>query len=85
MAEELAIRTDGLSKRFGNNIAVNDLSKGVRSGHIYGLLGPNGSGKTTTMGILLGVLRPMAGSFSLFGSSARHEESLRCVGTKRRC
>ncbi len=85
MAEELVRQTDGLNKRFSNNIAVNDLSMEVRSGHTYGLLGPNRSGKTTTMGILLGVLRPIAGSFNLFGSSARHEEPLRCGGTKRRC
>ena len=84
MAEELAIWVDGLTKRFSNNIAVNDPTMGVRSGHIYGLLGPTGSGKTTTMGILLGALRPTAGSFRLFGSSVRHEESLRCVGAKRR-
>ena len=80
MTDDLVIRTDGLTKRFGSNIAVNDLTMEVRSGHVYGLLGPNGSGKTTTMGMLLGVLRPTAGSFSLFGSTARREESLRRVG-----
>ena len=80
MTGELVIETEGLTKRFGSVTAVDDLSMEVRRGHIYGLLGPNGSGKTTTMGMLLGVLRPTAGSFRLFGSTARHEESLRRVG-----
>ena len=52
----------------------------VRRGRVYGLLGPNGSGKTTTMGLLLGLLRPTSGTFSLFGSAYGHEESLRRVG-----
>ena len=80
MTEDLVIQTEGLTKRFGNITAVDDLSMEVRRGHVYGLLGPNGSGKTTTMGMLLGTLRPTAGSFRLFGSAGRHEESLRRVG-----
>ncbi len=80
MISDMVIQTDGLTKRFGKITAVDDLSMEVRRGHVYGLLGPNGSGKTTTMGMLLGVLRPTAGSFQLFGSAARHEESLRRVG-----
>ena len=80
MTSDMVIQTDGLTKRFGEITAVDDLSMEVRRGHICGLLGPNGSGKTTTMGMLLGVLKPTAGSFSLFGSSRRHEESLRRVG-----
>ncbi len=80
MTTDMVIQTEGLTKRFGNITAVDNLSMEVRRGRIYGLLGPNGSGKTTTMGMLLGVLRPTAGSFRLFGSSNRHEESLRRVG-----
>ncbi len=80
MTSDIVIQTDGLTKRFGQITAVDDLSMEVRRGRVYGLLGPNGSGKTTTMGMLLGVLRPTAGSFRLFGSAARHEESLRRVG-----
>ena len=78
--DNLVIQTDGLTKRFGKNIAVDGLSMEVRQGRVYGLLGPNGSGKTTTMGMLLGLLRPTSGSFRLFGSTARHEESLRRIG-----
>ena len=77
---EPVIQTDGLTKRFGEITAVDDLSMEVRRGHIYGLLGPNGSGKTTTMGMLLGVLRPTSGSFRLFGSTGPHREALRRVG-----
>ena len=78
--DNLIIQTDGLTKRFGKNVAVDGLSMEVRQGRVYGLLGPNGSGKTTTMGMLLGLLRPTSGSFRLFGSTARHEESLRRIG-----
>ena len=80
MTSDLVIQTNGLTKRFGEVVAVDGLSMEVRRGHIYGLLGPNGSGKTTTMGMLLGLLKPTAGSFSLFGSTARHRASLRRVG-----
>ena len=80
MASDMVIETDGLTKRFGNVTAVDNLSMEVRRGHVYGLLGPNGSGKTTTMGMLLGLLRPTSGTFRLFGSAERHEESLRRVG-----
>ena len=77
---DLVIQTSGLTKRFGKNVAVDNLSIEVRRGRVYGLLGPNGSGKTTTMGMLLGLLRPTAGNFSLFGSRTGHEESLRRIG-----
>ena len=50
--------------------AVEDLSLQVPRGGVFGLLGPNGSGKTTTMGMLLGLLRPTRGSIHLFGSDA---------------
>ncbi|MDP7578923.1 MAG: ABC transporter ATP-binding protein [SAR202 cluster bacterium] len=78
--DEFVIQTDGLTKRYGNVLAVDNLSMEVRRGRVYGLLGPNGSGKTTTMGLLLGLLKPSSGTFSLFGSSDGHEESLRRVG-----
>ncbi len=77
---DVAIRTDGLTKRYGRNLAVDGLSIEVTRGHVYGLLGPNGSGKTTTIGMLLGLLRPTSGSFSLLGSTERHRDALRRVG-----
>ena len=74
------IQTEGLTKRFGKIVAVDNLSLTVPRGHVFGLLGPNGSGKTTTMGMLLGLTRPTAGSFRLFGAHTRHQEALRRVG-----
>ena len=74
------IETEALTKIYGRIVAVDDLSMSVPSGRAFGLLGPNGSGKTTTMGMLLGLVRPTSGSFSLFGSSDGLEESLRRVG-----
>ena len=63
------IQTDGLTKRYGRVLAVDGLSLEVPRGRIFGLLGPNGSGKTTLMSMLLGLVRPTAGSFTLFGQS----------------
>nr|WP_218051978.1 ABC transporter ATP-binding protein [Cellulomonas algicola] len=59
----LAVRTEGLTKRFrGGQVAVDDLALRVPRGAVYGFLGPNGSGKTTTIRMLLGLVRPTAGS-----------------------
>ena len=74
------IETESLTKIYGNIVAVDGLSMSVPRGHAFGLLGPNGSGKTTTMGMLLGLVRPTSGTFSLFGSSDGLEESLRRIG-----
>ena len=56
-----------LVKRFGNLLAVNDMSFSVAPGEVLGFLGPNGAGKSTTMKILTGFLRPSAGRVSIFG------------------
>ena len=63
------IETRGLTKRYGEQRSVEDLSLHVRPGRIYGLLGRNGAGKTTTMRMLLGLTRPSAGSIRIFGQS----------------
>ena len=60
------LQVKNLTKKYGNFIAVNDLSLTINSGEIFGILGPNGSGKTTTMGMLLGVINQTSGSFSWF-------------------
>lgn len=57
---------DSLSKRYGSTIAVKELDLVVESGSVYGLLGPNGSGKTTTLGMILGVVRPTGGQYQWF-------------------
>ena len=64
---DLAIATRGLTKRFGARAAVDDLDLIVPRGSVYGFLGPNGSGKTTTIRMLLGLVRPSAGTSSLLG------------------
>jgi ABC-2 type transport system ATP-binding protein len=61
------IRTENLTKRYGDFTAVNALSLHVRPGEVYGFLGPNGAGKTTTILMLLGILPPTSGSVRLFG------------------
>ncbi len=64
---ELAIRTEGLSKRFGAVQALAGLDLEVRAGEVVGYLGPNGAGKTTTIRLLLGMLRPTSGRAEIFG------------------
>jgi len=78
--DEFVIQTDRLAKRYKNVVAVDDLSMEIRRGRVYGLLGPNGSGKTTTMGLLLGLQAPTSGTFSLFGYNHGHRDLLRRVG-----
>jgi ABC-2 type transport system ATP-binding protein len=65
--EEWAVRTDGLTKRFGRQTAVNGIYLRVPPGAVYGFLGPNGSGKTTTIRMLLGLVTPTAGTVDLLG------------------
>src|SRR3954453_365858 len=61
------IETEGLTKRYGAVTALADLSMTVRQGEVFGLLGPNGSGKTTAIRLLLGLLRPTSGWASVDG------------------
>jgi ABC-2 type transport system ATP-binding protein len=67
------IDVQGLSKVFNGNTVVDRLSLQVNSGEIYGFLGPNGSGKTTFLRMLCGLLRPDAGSGRCLGFDVRHE------------
>jgi ABC-2 type transport system ATP-binding protein len=62
-----AVRTAGLTKRFGSHTAVDAIDLMVPSGAVYGFLGPNGSGKTTTIRMLLGLVTPTRGSIELLG------------------
>lgn len=78
------IETDGLTKRFGRTVAVDGLSLAVEEGQVFGFLGPNGSGKTTTIGMLLGIVTPTAGRVRLFGLTGRrglHEARQRVGAT----
>lgn len=65
--DELMIEAHGLTKRYGDFTAVDGLDLAVRRGEVYGLLGPNGSGKTTTILMLLGLTEPTAGSVRVVG------------------
>src|SRR5262245_12544787 len=67
MLEDLAIDVHGMTKRFGERTAVDHVDLDVRTGEICGFLGPNGSGKTTTIRMLCGLLRPDAGSGTCLG------------------
>ena len=61
------IVTNGLTKVYGTTVALDKLSLEIRKGEVYGLLGPNGSGKTTAIRLLLGLLKPTAGDSSIAG------------------
>jgi ABC-2 type transport system ATP-binding protein len=63
-----AVTTDGLTKRYGRQLAVDALSLEVPAGVVAGFIGPNGAGKTTTMAMLLGLVRPTAGSGTVLGA-----------------
>jgi len=65
-----AIVATGLTKRYGQTLALDSLELRVPAGEVYGFLGPNGSGKTTTIRCLLGLHRPTSGSTALFGVDA---------------
>lgn len=64
------IEARGLTRFYGKERGVEDLDLSIRSGEIFGCLGPNGSGKTTTIRLILGFLRPSRGELQLFGSRA---------------
>lgn len=66
--EEL-LRCDGITKKYGGQVALNNVSLSVEGGRIIGLLGPNGSGKTTLIKLINGLLTPTAGSIAICGSA----------------
>jgi ABC-type multidrug transport system ATPase subunit len=60
----------GLTKRYGKLLAVDNVTFNVQPGQVFGFLGPNGSGKTTTIGMIFGIVTPTAGHLTLFGSDS---------------
>ncbi len=74
-AIEYAVTVEGLTKRFGNFTAVDRVSFNVRSGEIFGFIGPNGSGKTTTIRMLTGLLPPTSGSATVAGFDILREQA----------
>jgi ABC-2 type transport system ATP-binding protein len=69
---ETVLSTNKLTKNFGKLCAVSRLDLEVQRGQVFGMLGPNGSGKTTTLGMLMGVTNPTSGSFTWFGEESTH-------------
>ena len=65
--QDVVLRTRGLSKRFGDVVAVDNLDLEVRRGEVLGFLGPNGSGKSTTVGMILGLIKPTSGAVERLG------------------
>jgi ABC-2 type transport system ATP-binding protein len=64
------LQTNGLTKIYNKKVkAVNQLDLTIEAGNIYGILGPNGSGKTTTLGMILGIIAPTEGDYSWFGQA----------------
>jgi ABC-2 type transport system ATP-binding protein len=74
----VAIRASGLTRRFGDLVAVDGLDLEIGTGEIHGFLGPNGCGKSTTIRLLCGLLQPSEGSVEVLGVDVRrHAEALR--------
>jgi len=71
----LAIRSDGLGKNYGNLTAVSGLDLEIPAGTVAGFVGPNGAGKTTTIRMLLGLIRPTAGTAQVLGEPITHPEN----------
>jgi len=76
------IETQGLTKRYGELLAVDDLNFSVRPGEVLGFLGPNGAGKSTTMKMITGFISPSSGSVRVMGHDVENEpvQSKACIG-----
>jgi ABC-2 type transport system ATP-binding protein len=72
--------TDGLTKRYGDRLAVDGVGLTVRRGEVYGFLGPNGAGKTTTLRMLLGLVRPTSGEATVLGRRLGASAALAGIG-----
>ena len=72
---EIVIKTENLKKSYNNIEAVKNINVEINKGSIVGLLGPNGCGKTTTIGMLLGLIKPTSGKVLINGKSIDHENN----------
>ncbi|HEX6337646.1 MAG TPA: ABC transporter ATP-binding protein [Jiangellaceae bacterium] len=77
---ETIVVTDRLTKKYGDQIAVDEVSLTVRRGEVYGFLGPNGAGKTTTLRMLLGLVRPTRGTAKVLGARPGHPAAVARTG-----
>ena len=82
MQSEKVIEVHGLTKKFGNLIAVDNLELNVFRGDVFGFLGPNGAGKSTTIRMLLSLIKPTAGTIKIFGLpiNSNRKEILKKIG-----
>jgi ABC-2 type transport system ATP-binding protein len=64
---QIVIEAEGLTKKYGHQVAVNDLNLQIREGEVFGFLGPNGAGKTTTLLMFLGLTEPTSGKVKVIG------------------
>jgi len=80
MSEAAAVRLEGVTKKYGDFVAVADLSLAIPAGVIYGVLGPNGAGKTTTLRMVNDILAPDRGTIRLFDSLAPGREAAKRIG-----
>lgn len=78
---ETVLKTEHLTKIFGNKAAVNDVSMTIEKGDIYGFIGKNGAGKTTLMRLVLNLIFPTSGSIELFGESKLSRKNLSRTGS----
>jgi len=74
-------RLEGVSRRYGQQVAVDGLDLSIPKGGVYALLGPNGAGKTTTISMLLGLLRPDRGTITVLGRRPGEMDARRAIGT----
>jgi len=74
--EDVAVLASGLTKRFGDFVAVDHVSFEIRRGQIFGFLGPNGAGKSTTIRMLCGVLVPTEGEARILGYNVATQAEL---------
>ena len=81
MSAEIAVEARGLTKRYGDALAVDGVDLSVRRGEVYGFLGPNGAGKTTTLRMLLGLIRPTSGAASVLGHRPGDAAALARIGS----
>ena len=73
MSEEYAVEIEGLTKTFGTQTAVDNVSFNIKRGEVFGLLGPNGAGKTTTLRMMTTLLKPTSGTIQIFGHDVKKE------------
>jgi ABC-2 type transport system ATP-binding protein len=80
--KEVVLRTTGLTKKFGKRTAVNNLNLEIRRGEVFGFLGPNGSGNSTTVSMIVGLIKPTSGSVNAFGLdlNGHYWEIMRKIG-----